>query len=210
MSDLLVFTDGGAFDKGNEQFRAVSSYRVYTTEKEYVHNDAFITETGTSPFAEIAAIAAALKNVVAYIENLEDKEIIIKLYTDSMICHQSLTKWIFSWMRKARNGVFYTSSGTPVANQEKIKEAFEYLKEIRKHATITLYHVNSHTAKKNLKKLKADFEKFNKIKITDDELLFIYLQNARCDKDIQEKHDEFIEKKKPKNISLVEKLKEEI
>jgi ribonuclease HI len=212
MEEFLIFTDGGAFDKGGYNFRAVDNFRFFkVTDRELIHKEICITEEGTSPFAEINAIARALENAYEYVKAAKLKEYDIKLYTDSMLCYNSLTMWIYSWMKKAKKtkGVFMSSSGQPVLNQEQIKKAFYYLTELRKKGTVTLFHINSHTAKKNVKKLKEKFEKFNKCKVTDDEFLFIYLQNSICDEEIKKAHDEFIENKKPKN-NLIERLKEEI
>jgi ribonuclease HI len=215
MSEFLIFTDGGAFDKGGYNFRAVDNFRFFKKteeDNELIHKEICITEEGTSPFAEINAIARALENAWKYCKATEAKNVDVKLYTDSMLCYNSLNSWIYSWIKKSKytKGVFISSSGTPVANQEQIKKAFYYMLEIRKFGKVTLFHINSHKAKKDVKKLKKKFEGFNKCKVTDDEFLFIFLQNAKCDEEIAEAHAEFIEKHKVGNKSLEERLKEEI
>jgi ribonuclease HI len=209
MTKFWIFTDGGAFDKGGYKFRAVSSFQFFNENKELIHKNIKITEDGTSPFAEINAIANALENASSYIETAKLKNVQVDLYTDSMLCYNSLTLWIFSWMKKAKNGIFISSSGQPVLNQEEIKRAFKAMTKIRKVGKVNLYHINSHKSKKDLKKLKTKFEKFNKIKVSDEDFLFIYLQNAKCDKMIEEAHAEFLENQKPKN-NLLERLKEGI
>lgn len=60
-----------------------------------------------------------------------------------------------------------------------------------------------------MSKYKTKFEVFNKVKITDEEFAFIYLQNALCDKMIADAHAKYIESKKPKN-NILDKIKEEI
>jgi ribonuclease HI len=212
MSEFLLFTDGGAFDKGQGKFRAVSSFRFFNGEKEFIKGNLTIVEEGTSPFAEINAIALGLEHVSSYIEAAELKDVHVKIYTDSMICYNSLTQWIYNWMRKAKKNntkTFISSSGTPVANQEQIKKAFKHMTDIKKVGKVSFFHINSHTAKKNVKDLQKIFEKFNKVKLSEEDFLFIYLQNAKCDKMIEEGHAKFIENNKPKN-NMLERLKEEI
>lgn len=212
MKTYQIFTDGGGFDKGGYNFRAVSSYRFFNESQELIHSDVIITETGTNQYAEICAIANAFENAYKYFEALaeeEQQEFHIKLYTDSMLCYDSLTKWIYGWIKKAKNGVFMTRNG-PVLNQDQIKKAFFYLTELRKKGSVKLYHINSHTAKKDVKKLKKKFQEFNKCKVTDDEFLFIYLQNKNCDQMIQVAHEKYVEKQKAPNKTVEEKLKEEI
>lgn len=194
---IWLFTDGGAFDKGEYNFRAVSSFRMFKDDKELIHKDVRITEVGTSPYAEIQAICDGLTSAHDYIQEVDRTNIIVTLFTDSMLCHQSLTKWIFGWMKKAKDGVLYNSKGEEVANQKEIKYAFNKMLQIRKmDCQVMLFHVNSHTSKKGLRKLHQKFEKFNNIKIPYEDFEFVYVQNEECDKMIKEAHAEYVTNKK--------------
>lgn len=99
MTELLLFTDGGGFDKGEGKFRAVSSFRFFNGEKELINSNVTISEDGTNAFAEINGIANALEHVQSYIEAGELEDVNVKIYTDSMNCLLSLTVWIFSWIK---------------------------------------------------------------------------------------------------------------
>lgn len=212
--NLWLFTDGGAFNKEEDEegdFRAVSSFRFFNKNKDLLHKDAIITETGTTPFSEIKAICEGLTWAHEYLKELGHPNVNVLLFTDSMLCYMSLTQWIYGWIKKAKDGVFYGSKGTKVANQEEIKYAFNKMKQIRDlDCRVILFHINSHTSKKNLKKLHEKFQKFNNVKIPYDEFLFVYLQNEQCDIMIKKKYDQFLADRKEKEdkqiISEINKL----
>ena len=228
--EILLFTDGGSFDdelpkKENEdekkdeekdpedevrrKYLSISSFRFFNDKKELVHKN-LTYRRGSNQFAEINAIANALEHTWLYVEGGVLKNVNIKLYTDSMLCYMSLTKWIYNWIRTAKKGVFISSTKQPVMHQEEFKRAFKFLTKIRNAGhTVSFFHINSHIAKKNVDDLKKKFEKFNKVKLTKDQFLFIYLQNALCDKAIQEGYGVYVKSKKPQN-SMLDRLKEEI
>lgn len=187
----MIFTDGGAYDKGNGKFKGFSSFRIFNEKGSLVKENCFVLEEGTTPLAEITAIAVALYHAYKIITEFGKKDDIeFELYTDSMLCYNSLTSWIFNWIKNAINGIFYSSNKKPVLNQNVIKTAFDLILKINKIGGIKLFHINSHVAAKNIDKLKIKFEKFNKCKITNDKFLFIYLQNSKCDQAIKDKFNE--------------------
>lgn len=199
MEILQLFTDGGGFDKGNGKFRAVSSFRMFKDDY-LVHDGTHVEEDRTNVYGEIRGIADALVKAEEYTK--ADTQIqIVKLYTDSMLCLNSLTKWIFGWIRNQRNGVFYASGGKPVMNQEEIKRAFRAMQQLRERKiAVKLYHINSHMPLKDVQKQHQKFMQRNLIQLSFDEFMFIYLQNKKCDAMIQQAHAEYIEKQKPQNI----------
>jgi len=198
---ILVFTDGGGFKREDEGFDAVSVFRIFTENppsKDFqpLVNQEFVIERKTSAYAEIYAIAKALENVFLFVEEYKKPIKSVNIYTDSMLCYKSLTEWIYSWMKKSKDGTFYSSNGTPVANQEEIKTAFSYMGKLRNRNIHTkFFHINSHTAQCKVKTLKKKFEKFNRCAVTDEEFLFYYLQNKKCDEAVKKSYEEYKIKK---------------
>jgi len=189
MTRLRIFTDGGAYAKDNGKFTAVSSYRIYKDD-ELLHDKQEVHDDKTNNYAEIYAIATALENVQDYLEVAEPEEFSVEVYSDSLLCVQSLNVWIYNWIKKAKDGVMYNSTGQKVANQELIKRAFKIKYKLKGH--INVWHINSHEPLKKVKELYKKFLKFNKCDITYDDFLFAYLQNKKCDEAIDPIYREFI------------------
>jgi len=186
-----IFTDGGAFKKTDTLFRSVSAYRLY---KEYtiIHGDVELHEDKTNNYAEIYAIAKGLRLFLDYIQESGDEDYKVELYSDSLLCVNSLTKWIFKWVKGAKNGVFYNSNGVEVANQELIKEAFKYIVKLK--GKIKIYHINSHQPTTKLQEMYKKFKKFNKCDMAYDDFVFAYYKNKECDEAIQLYYKEYMEK----------------
>lgn len=196
MKSFQIFTDGGAFakDKQKTHFVAVSTLRIFDQDKKMIFREGTVYDEHTGAFAEVNAICRALKAMIQYMEASKDDKVDIRLYTDSMTYFRSLTEWIYGWIKNARDGVLYSTNGTPVLHQETIKRAFEYMNKIRNTGKIKFFHIKSHGAKCRIDELKKEFEKFNKCKLTDEEFAFIYLQNKKCDDDVKIVYDQYIEK----------------
>jgi ribonuclease HI len=163
MIKIRVFTDGGSFKKDNGKFRAVSCFRIYQ-DYELIDGGAEeeIHEDKTNNYAEIYSIMKALERTVAYLKAIGKCEYEVELCSDSKLCIDSLTKWIYNWIKTAKDGVYYNSTGDKVANQEVIKEAFKLVFKLRKYGSIKLWHINSHKPKSKLKELHKKFMNSNK------------------------------------------------
>ena len=201
MIKFYLFTDGGQFRKQKEPpvFDSVTSVRVLCRidggEPELLHTEQVVNVDSTGNFSEVNAIRKSLGWVVKTLRDSElyTGDVEIELYTDSMLYHQSLTKWIYGWLKRAKAGYMYSSSKTPVANQEEIIIAFKFMEwlRIRKNASVKFFHVNSHTAKKSFKFYKDKFEAFNKCKVSNDEFAFILLQNQYCDESVKTAYKQY-------------------
>lgn len=192
--EILLVTDGGAIPRKDKGFNSASAFKVCRIDRNVIPHNIDIIEVGefnpntTSQFGEIRAMEMGLGFIVNFLledEKYKGKTCNIKLVTDSMLYYMSLTSWIYGWMAKAKDGVLYNTKKEPVVNQEQIKAAFAYIKKIEKNHIISLLHLNSHIAKKNLKDLKKKFELFNKCSLTNDMFLTIYQQNAKCDETVK-------------------------
>jgi ribonuclease HI len=198
--EFLLFTDGGCFPKETgRKFDSVASIRIFhkidIAEPELIYDKQFVNLDTTGNYSEINAMKLSLLWVAVTLRDstLYEGDVIIKLYTDSMLYHQSLTSWIYGWIKRAKNGILYNKHKEPVVNQEEIIKAFKIMEILRKErgVNIKFYHINSHVAKKNFKLHKKTFEGFNKCKLTDDEFLFLYLQNKLCDEAVKKAYDQY-------------------
>jgi len=89
----------------------------------------------------------------------------INLFSDSRISVYALREWIFSWLKGITDGVIYSSSGNPVANQRIILEIIDLI--IRNSLYINLFHVRGHKDSGKMKDyitFKSSFIKENNIK----------------------------------------------
>ena len=209
MVTFYLFTDGGGFPRPDGGYDGVSAYRIYLHNKtgiKLLHHHEKVTEKATGQFGEISAIANALEHVCLYMKDVDIRESVqVNIYTDSMLYKRALTEWIFAWIKKAKDGILYSSSNTPVINQEQIKSAFKAMVWLRKQkAVVKFFHINSHVSESKLKQLKTKFQTVNKCKVSDDEFYFIYKGNQACDDAIKQAYKEFVESKNTENISVDE------
>lgn len=207
---FYLFTDGGGFPKEEGKFDGVDAYRIYIhTDKgvKLLHKAAHVTVDATGQFGEISAIANGLEHICLYMKDVKIEESVsVKIYTDSMLYLKALSEWIFGWIKRAKNGVWFSKGNEPVKYQEQIMCAFKSILWIKKqNATLKFFHINSHKAKKDMKQNKLKFEKTNNCTVSDAEFLFIYKGNEAVDKDVQEAYTQFIESKKAENKSVEEK-----
>jgi ribonuclease HI len=201
MIKFLIFTDGGQFRTQEKppKFDSVTSVRVLhvidNSKPELAYEEKNVNVNATGNFSEINAIRKGLEWVVQKIKESElyKGEYQVKVFTDSMLYYNSLTKWIYGWIRRAKNGILYNSNNEPVINQEEILKSFAYIEWLKKEKKIKVefFHVNSHVSSKNMKQVKKKFEKFNNCKVSDEEFAFIILQNSLCDKGVKEAYEEY-------------------
>jgi ribonuclease HI len=193
MVKIRIFTDGGSFKKDNGKFRAVSSIRIFR-DYELIDGGAEeeIHEDKTNNYAEIYSIKKALERTVSYLKTIGPCKYEVELYSDSKLCIDSLTKWIYNWIKTSKEGIFYNSNGDKVANQEVIKEAFKLVFKLKKYGSIKLWHINSHKPKSKLKELHKKFMKSNKCIITYEDFVFAYWKNKECDEAVKTAHSAYL------------------
>ena len=96
----------------------------------------------------------------------------INLFSDSKISVLGLREWIFNWINSAKEGVMYSSSGKPVANQDIFLQIVYFI--INNNLPINLFHVNGHISPTNITQIleaKKTFITSNHINIDVDEEL---------------------------------------
>lgn len=175
---LNIFTDASIYPVQNSFIGcagvelATSGSRIDVTNNlftnGYIPNYTVITNT-TNNHSELTAIRQGILFAIANKGRFEK----INLFSDSLISVNSLNSWIIGWIFKAlRSGKrkeeiqLITSSGSPVANQELIKEIATLI--YYENLNIKIYHQRGHCSN-NLNLVKRDFIKINgiKTKVTD-------------------------------------------
>lgn len=107
----------------------------------------------------------------------------IRLISDSLICIMGLREWIFNWINCINNGIMYSSSMQPVANQDVIITIIQTI--INNNLNIELYHQKGHvtTTKASLENAKKVFYRDNHgILLSDEEIKSISIFNDKIDK----------------------------
>jgi ribonuclease HI len=133
MSDeIIVFTDGSHMKPKN-----LCGYGVHFPNKEFEDiSKPFTKGEKTNQRAELYAIYKAIKIITKFDKNMD-----IKIYTDSEYSIKSLTIWIKNWKKNNWIG----STGKPVMNQDIIKNIDKLMTEHL--GKIKFQHVRSHTNK---------------------------------------------------------------
>ncbi|MGL5751471.1 MAG: RNase H family protein [Paraclostridium sp.] len=168
---LNIFTDASIKSYNGETIGCPGAIVVETNDK-YIQNiiniDSYIIRHSTNNNSEISAINLGIDNALKY----RDQYHTINLFSDSNICVQGLTDWIFNWVNCVSGGLMYGSSGTPVANQH-IFLSIIY-KIVNNNLNINIYHQKGHV---NILKpesiLKAQKSMMNTNKLSDIELALV-------------------------------------
>ena len=141
---IECFTDGACINNGKKYAKA--SYAIVWPL--FPNNDIGASLDGniqTNNRAELTAIIEAFR-VVEIIDPSNSKT--LKIYTDSELCINSLTKWISGWKR---NG-WKTKNKEDVSNRD-LLETIDKLMIKRKHI---FEHVRAHTGKQDYKSINND------------------------------------------------------
>jgi ribonuclease HI len=143
MSEIIVFTDGSCIKSKSNILCGIGIH--YPNGEFQDVSKSFIKEPKTNQRAELYAIYKAIKTI-----SHADKNLDIKIYTDSEYSIKSLTIWIKNW--KKNNWV--ASTGKPVMNQDIIKKIDKLIEE--HNGKIKFQHVKSHTGKTDYESIHND------------------------------------------------------
>lgn len=144
MSIIEIFTDGSCINNGKNFARCAIG--IYFPKKEFENVSKEITSTKINKTNQTAELLAILKSLK--ITKKVDKEIKIKIYTDSLYCINSLTKWYYAWEKNN----WLNSNKKQVKNKEIIQKIIKYIKK----KNIDFVHVRSHTHKKDYYSINND------------------------------------------------------
>jgi len=141
MSEIIIFTDGSHIKP-----KDLCGYGIHFPNKEF--NDIskpFTKKPLTNQRAELYAIYKAIKIVTKFDKNLD-----IKIFTDSEYSIKSLTVWIKNW--KKNNWI--SSTGKPVLNLDIIQKIEKLMEE--HNGKINFQHVRAHTGKNDFESIHND------------------------------------------------------
>ena len=141
--EIIVFTDGSCMKKQNNN---LCGYGIHYPNGEFSDiGKKFIKIPLTSQRTELYAIYKAIQTV-----HKSDKNLDIKIYSDSEYSIKSLTLWIHNW--KKNNWV--ASTGKPVMNKDIIEKIDKLMEE--HNGKIKFQHVRSHTGKSDYESIHND------------------------------------------------------
>ena len=143
MSEIIVFTDGSHV---KSKISPYCGYGVHFPNNEIPDlSEEFTKEPKTNQRAELYAIYKAIELIHNY-----NKDINIKIYSDSEYSIKSMTIWIKNW--KQNNWI--SSTGKPVMNQDIIKKIDELI--IKHDGKTKFKHVRAHTGKQDYESIHND------------------------------------------------------
>ena len=142
---LNIFTDASikTIKETNETLGCPGAICVGTNldGSTYVLDEAyFIERYATNNSSEIKAVSLGVSKALQYRNNFK----YINLFSDSMICIHGLREWLYNWLRCIYNGVMYSSSGKPVANQQTFASILNTI--VMNNLNINLYHQKGHVS----------------------------------------------------------------
>ena len=143
--EIIVFTDGSFIRSKNNQ-ADLCGYGIHFPNGEFADiSKKFTKNPLTNQRAELYAIYKAIKIITN-----TNKDINIKIYTDSEYSIKSLTLWIINW--KKNNWI--ATTGKPVMNKDIIEKIDKLIEE--HNGEIKFQHVRSHTGKKDFESIHND------------------------------------------------------
>lgn len=130
----------------------------------------------TNNNSEVTAVLLGVYEALKY----NGKVGAINLFSDSKITIMGLREWIFNWIRSINNGIMYSTSGTPVANQDIICQIINCI--IYNNLNIMLFHQKGHVSGNNIPNAREVFITSNGIDISIQETGIISLYNDYVDR----------------------------
>lgn len=107
----------------------------------YIIDEAYYIERyATNNSSEIKAVSLGVSKALQYRNNFKQ----INLFSDSMICIHGLREWLYNWLNCIYDGIMYSSSGKPVANQQTFSSILNTI--VMNNLRINLYHQKGHVS----------------------------------------------------------------
>lgn len=177
-STLNIFCDASiaAFDDETIGCPGCITTSVIPASLTILEKDLRILRNSTNNQSEITAILMAVNQALKYRDMYET----INIFSDSKISVYGLRTWIFNWINNINNGVMYSSSGTPVANQQIFMHIINTI--VYNGLQVRIYHQKGHvTTTALIPKAKSVFMQSNNIMISDKEVKYISIANDIID-----------------------------
>lgn len=147
-----------------------------------------IIERSTNNNSEITAVLLAVYQAYKF-RDLYDE---INIFSDSKICIFGLREWIFNWVHNMVNGVMYSSSGTPVANQEIIITIYNFI--VSNNLKVNFYHQKGHVTgtDKSIMEARRVFAQSNRLSMSMEFIETISFHNNWIDAQTKAELDQYI------------------
>lgn len=171
---LNIFCDASIMKLENETIGCPGSV-VIGPSTDIVDGSIQLLRQSSNNNAEITAILMALQQALKFRSDFP----IINIFSDSKISVYGLREWMFNWARSIKDGVLYSSSGEPVANQQIFLHIVRLV--VSTNLNVNLYHQKGHVSDRNLLPAKQLFLESNGILISDDEAIYISKYNNYID-----------------------------
>lgn len=175
---LNIFCDASIYKRASETIGCPGSIIVTNSPDAVIASGDFrFLRYSSNNNAEITAILMAVCQALQH----RDQFNTINIFSDSKISVYGLRKWIFDWCNNIRDGEMYSSSGTPVANQQIFIHIVNLI--VNNNLKLSLYHQKGHVSSSgNMNVAKQVFMDSNNISITDEEARYISTFNDYVDR----------------------------
>ena len=182
---LTAYTDAASFNNGMK----VASLPEHSGSAGVILYDDVIIASISSfnpnssiSYGEMYAIHCVLAKVydLAYKSN---SFIELTLHSDSAYCVQSINDWMKSWKRNSSRGIWYKSSGEPVAYQEMLETIDKLLDN--EYLKCRVKHISGHidlSNEKDMNKAMKRYKRFNHEKVSHEQLVTHVIYNDICDR----------------------------
>ena len=174
---LNIFTDASIKQNKNGTFVASSAAIAVDSnciQNNYIIDSDYLVFNATNNLGELYAVYLGVLLALKY-RNRYD---VVNIISDSQFSIFSLSRWIWNWRNNINNGIYYNSSGSPVANQDIIIKIVNLI--ISSNLNVNLYHQKGHALNK-VKKSKETFFRSNGIMLDDFEANRISFYNDFVD-----------------------------
>lgn len=171
---LNIFCDASILKLTNETIGCPGSIAIGPS-TDIVDGQIHLLRFSSNNNAEITAILMAVQQALFFRENYST----INIFSDSKISVFGLKTWVFNWIRSMNQGILYSSSGEPVANQQIFIHIIHLI--ISNGLSVNIYHQKGHVSNRNLLPAKKLFLESNGIFLTDEEATYISEYNNQID-----------------------------
>lgn len=150
---INCFTDASCVNR-NGVVSSCAGY-VLTYQDKVIEHDERVLYNTSNNYGECYAVMMGVQALLRYAHY----DTFLNLFSDSKITIEGLRTWCTSWVKAKRDGVFYSSSGKPVANQEIFKYIIGTIAINGIH--MQLFHVLGHKSPSSLSNIKDQKHNFN-------------------------------------------------
>lgn len=179
---LNIFTDASISKLPNTNIVTGGAGANFYIGDTFICSDIKVLFNTTNNQSEITSILLGIMGAIQMRNSVDT----INLFSDSRISVYGLREWIFSWINSVQDGIMYSSSGLPVANQKIILSIIDAI--TRNDLNINIFHIRGHLDSgkdKDTIQFKKSFLKENGLDpytMIDDEVLqFLIFGNSQID-----------------------------